>query len=149
MYNFESSKTKLLKLCEILNIINEPPQTVRQLLNEIFKLICNSTDSETIENIKEVINDKINYLNLFIKQMFVLQRLIYKNNPHHFKFHKYYDTTNKDIIYTSELKIPIPSDEKSVPSFEMKAFTQPNITIISGSGSGIDDYEYEYIINIE
>ena len=142
LYNFESSKTKLLKLCEILNIINEPPQTVRQLLNEIFKLICNSTDSETIENIKEVINDKIDYLNLFIKQMFVLQRLIYKNNPHHFKFHKYYDTTNKEgRIYTSELNIP--SDENPVPSFEMKEFIQPKINIISGS----DDVEY--IIDIK
>ena len=140
----------LLELCKILNISNDPTKTVRQLLNEIFHRICNITDIKTIENIKEVINDNQDYLYLFIAKMFALQRIISKCNPAPYEFHKFYDTTNKDgRIYTSELKIPIPSDEKSVPSFEMKAFTQPNITIISGSGSGIDDYEYEYIINIE
>lgn len=137
-----SSKINLLTLCDILKIINEPPKTVRQLLNEIFHLMCNSEDSETIETINKLINTQTYYLDVFIGQMFVLQRLMYNNNPHTFEFHKCYDTTNKEgRIYTSELNIP--SDENPVPSFEMKEFIQPKINIISG----IDDVEY--IIDIK
>ena len=140
-----SSKINLLTLCDILKIINEPPKTVRQLLNEIFHLMCNSEDSEdseTIETINKLINTQKYYLDVFIGQMFVLQRLMYNNNPHTFEFHKCYDTTNKEgRIYTSELNIP--SDENPVPSFEMKEFIQPKINIISG----IDDVEY--IIDIK